>query len=180
MTWALEEITYPISCNLCAQEFGDLQTFYAHVRLTHLPFPSPTIRESRQTQFARQPRRHINTQDLDMSGSQGSIKREGSRGVEEPRRQLRRTVSRTKLGEGGASGPTAVVPKPKGDGKVEQKSLNNIMLKAILKTHQTMRDLSSTVWDTLLIKASSTEADNMQKQTQPFADKERQEERGHT
>ena len=23
MTWALEEITYPISCNLCAQEFGD-------------------------------------------------------------------------------------------------------------------------------------------------------------
>ena len=23
MTWALEEVTHPISCNLCAQEFGD-------------------------------------------------------------------------------------------------------------------------------------------------------------
>ena len=31
-TWALEEIT---------------QTYYDHVRLTHLSFPSPTIRESR-------------------------------------------------------------------------------------------------------------------------------------
>ena len=58
MTWALEEITQPISCNLCAQEFGDLQTYNAHVRLTHLPFPSPTVRESRHAQSARQPRRH--------------------------------------------------------------------------------------------------------------------------
>ena len=53
------------------------------------------------------------------------------------------------------------------------------MLKAILKTHQTMRDLSSKVWDTLLIKASSPEADSMQKQTQTYAEKVRQEERGH-
>ena len=73
-----------------------------------------------------------------------------------------------------------MAPKPKGDGKVEQKSLNKIMLKAILKTHQTMRDLSSTVWDTLLIKASSPEADIMQKQTQIYAEKVRQEGRGHT
>ena len=43
-----------------------------------------------------------------------------------------------------------------------------------------MRDLSSTVWDTLLIKASSLEADNMQKQTQTYAEKVRQEARGQT
>ena len=29
----------PIS--FCTQEFGDLQTYYAHARLTHLPFPAP-------------------------------------------------------------------------------------------------------------------------------------------
>ena len=107
-----------------------------------------------------------NTQDLEMSGSQGSIKREGSQGVEGPR-QLRRTASRTKQREGGASGLASALTKTKGDGKVVgQKSLNKIMLKAILKTHQTMRDLSSTVWDTLLTKASSPETDNMQMQTQ--------------
>ena len=120
-----------------------------------------------------------NTQEMDMSGSQGSIKRDGRRSGEEPRKQLRRTVSRTKQREGGASGLTTVVPKPNGDGKVEQKSLNKIMLKAILKAHQTMRDLSSTVWDTLLIIASSPEADSMQKQTQTCAEKVRQEGHGH-
>ena len=75
-----------------------------------------------------------------------------------------------------------MVPKAKGDGKVaEQKTLNKIMLKAILKTKQTMRDLSSSVRDTLLFKASSPEADNMQKQTQTYAEKVRQEgERTHT
>ena len=56
ITWALEEITFPISCNLCAQEFGNLQTYYTHARMTHLPFPAPTVRESK-TQQARQPRR---------------------------------------------------------------------------------------------------------------------------
>ena len=58
MTWALKKITHPISCNLCAQEFGDLQTYYAHVRLTHLLVPAPTISENRHAQHARQPRRH--------------------------------------------------------------------------------------------------------------------------
>ena len=58
MTWALEEITHPIICNLCTHQFEGLQTFCAHVRFTHLPFPSPTIRESRHAQPARQPRRH--------------------------------------------------------------------------------------------------------------------------
>ena len=94
------------------------------------------------------------------------------------RRQLRRIASRTKQDEG-ASGSTAVA-KPKADSKIEQKSLNNIMLKAILKTHRLMRDLSSTVWDTLLIKASSSEEDSMQKQAQTYAEKVRQEVRGHT
>ena len=76
-----------------------------------------------------------NTQDQDMSGSQGAIK---SRGVEGPR-QLRRTASRTKQREGGASGLASAFTKTKGDGKVvEQKGFNKIMLKAILKTHQTM------------------------------------------
>ena len=114
-----------------------------------------------------------------MSGSKGSIKRKGSRGVEGPR-QLRRTVSRTKQREGGASGSTSVLTKHKGEGKVEQKSLNKITLKAIIKTNQTRRDLSSTVWDTLLIKASSPEADKMQKQAQTNAEKVRQEGKGHT
>ena len=54
------------------------------------------------------------------------------------------------------------------------------MLKAILETHQTMRDLSSAGWDTLLIKASSPDADNVQKLTQTCAAKVRQEEKGHT
>ena len=49
------------------------------------------------------------------------------------------------------------------------------MLKAILKTHQTMRDLSSTERDTLLIKASSPEADSVQKQTQTHVEKVREE-----
>ena len=115
-----------------------------------------------------------NTQDLEVSGSQGSIKRYGSRGVEGPR-QLRRTVSRTKQREGGASGSASVLTKPMGDGTVEQKSLNKIMLKAILKAilkaHQTMRDLSSTVWDTLRIKATSPQADIVQMQTQTYAEK---------
>ena len=57
-------------------------------------------------------------------------------------RQLRRTVSRTKQREGGASGSTTGFPKPQGDSKFEQQSLNSIMLKAILKTHQTTPDLS--------------------------------------
>ena len=36
------------------------------------------------------------------------------------------------------------------------------------------------MWDTLLIKASSPEADNMQKQTQTYAEKVRLEWKGHT
>ena len=108
-------------------------------------------------------------------------KRDGSRGGEEqPRRQLRRTASRVKR-EGEARGPTAAETKlPKKESKLDQKSLNKLMLKAILKMHQTTRELTSTLWDTLLVKASSPEADNMQKQTQTYAEKVRHEGRGHT
>ena len=76
------------------------------------------------------------TQELDTSASLGFIKWDGSLFAEQQnRRQLRRTTSRTKR-DGGASGSTAV-PKAKVDGKIEQKTLNKIMLKAILKTRQT-------------------------------------------
>ena len=53
-----------------------------------------------------------------------------------------------------------------------------MMLKA--NTHQTMRDLSSTVWDTLRVKASSPKAANVQKQTPTYAERVRQEGRWHT
>ena len=51
-------VTQPISYNLCVREIGDLQTCHAHVRLTHLPFPAPTIRASRHAQPARLSRRY--------------------------------------------------------------------------------------------------------------------------
>ena len=113
-----------------------------------------------------------NTQDMDTGASQGSTKRDGA-GAEEQRsrRQLRRTASST-MQDGGASSSTmAVVAKPEADSKVEQKSLNTIILKAILNTHQTMRDPSSTVWETLLVKAPSPEAESFQKKTQTFSER---------
>ena len=121
------------------------------------------------------------TQEMDTSVSQGSNKRDGV-GAEVQRngRQLRRTASRTKQ-DGAASGSTmAVVAERRADSKVEQKGINKIMLKATLRTRQTMRDLSSTVWDTLLVNASSPEVDTVQKQAQIHAEKERQERRGHS
>ena len=70
---------------------------------------------------------------------------------------------------------TTVVPKIKGEGKVvERKSVNKIMLKAILKAHQTMRDLSSTVWDTLL----STTCRSRHRPTQRKSDKRGKDTRG--
>ena len=175
MTWAVEEITHPMSCNLCAQEFGD----FANVLYTGPPESSalPITDDSRESVC-----RVCSTTQTPQATLKTSKEPARGKAVEAWRgpRQLRRTVSRTKQREGGASGSASVLSKPKGDGKVEQKSLNKIMLKAILKTHQTMRDLYSTVWDTLLIKAESSEADNMQKQTKNYAEKVRQEERGHT
>ena len=120
-----------------------------------------------------------NTQEMDTSASQGSNNGDGA-GKEEQRsrRQFRRNASRTKQG-GGASG-TAVVAKPNADSQGERMSLNKLMLKAILKTHLTMRDLSSTAWDTLLGKTSSSKVENMEKQTRAYAERVRQEGRGHT
>ena len=59
------------------------------------------------------------------------------------------------------------------DSEVEQQSLNKIMLKAILKTHQTMRDGvgHSADWG---------EEPPGRQQTQTHAERVRQEERGHT
>ena len=43
---------------LASKKFGDLQTYFAHASLTHLPFPAPRIRGSRDAQPLRQPRRN--------------------------------------------------------------------------------------------------------------------------
>ena len=87
MTWSLEEVK-PISCNFCAQEFGDFK------RVTHMsacstcPFPSPTSRASRRAQLVRQPRRHR---------QHPSDGREPEPRVHQERRQLsRRGAARTK------------------------------------------------------------------------------------
>ena len=179
MTWALEEIVLPISCNLCAQEFGDLQTYYTHAFLTHLPFPAPTIRESRHAQPARQPRRHrLHSRDgherepgIHQEGRQQ--RRRGAAKAAPTNRQQSQARRRGPRIDGSSS-------QAKEEFKFDQKSLNKLMLKAILKMHQTTRELTSTVWYTLLVNASSPEADNMQKQTQTYAKKVQQEERGHT
>ena len=153
MTWSLEEVTQPIRARMCASA-----NVLRACLLDALALPSSDD-QTESTCPASLTAKHAEEQ--------------------QHRRQLRRNACRTKR-DGGASGSTTVVAKPKADIKVEQKSLKKIMLKAILKTHQTMRDLSSTVWDTLLIKASSPKADSMQKQTRTYAVKVRQEEREHT
>ena len=145
MTWSLEEVTQRISCNLCAQESGDLQTYYAHARLTHLLFPAPTIRAIGHAQHRQHSR--------DGHERQPKVQQDGRRGRRGAAKPKTAPTSRTKQ-DRRARGSTTVVVKPKADSKIEQQSLNKIMLKAILKTHQKMRDLSSTVWCTLLIKAS--------------------------
>ena len=99
MTWAPDEITHPIICNLCAHQFEGLQTYCAHVRLTHLPFHHRRSERVDMPSLLDNSDATGNTQEMDTSGSQGCIKRDGSRGGEEPRRQLRRTVSRTRQGE---------------------------------------------------------------------------------
>ena len=153
MTWALEEIILPISCNLCAQEFGDLQTYYTHARLTHMPFPATTIRES-NAQPARQPRRH---RQLSRDGQERE-----PRGRQEGRQQRRRGAA--EAASTNRQQNQARRRNPRIDGS-----------DAILKMHQRTRELTPTMWDTLLVKASSPEADNMQKQTQTYAEKVRQE-----
>ena len=144
MTWSPEEVTQPISCKLCEQESGDLQTYCAHARLTHLSFPVLTIRGSRHAQLLGQRRRNKqharNGHEREPRVHHWEGRHLGRRGA--AKSKAAPTNRQTKR-DGGASGSTTVVAKPKADIKVEQ-SLNKI-LKAILQTHQTMRDLSSTV-----------------------------------
>ena len=103
MTWSLKEVTEPITCNLCEQEFGDLQTDYAHARLTHLPFPAPTIKGCRHAQPLRQPRRN-------RQHARNGHKREPG-GHQEGPQPGRRGAAKSKR-DGGASGATTAVAKP--------------------------------------------------------------------
>ena len=134
-------VTQPISCNLCEQEF-DVQTYSAHAR-PHLPFPA-TIRVSRHAQLRapRRNRQHARNGHEREPGVEGD-----GVGAEEQRhrRQVQRTSSRTQQ-DGESADRQQWWPSPKADSQLEQKSLNKFMLKAILKTYQTMRDQSSRVW----------------------------------
>ena len=78
MTWSLEAVTQPISCNLCEQEFGDLQTYYAHARLTRRTCPSQLRRSEGVNMPSLSQDATGNTQELDTSASLGSIMKDGS------------------------------------------------------------------------------------------------------
>ena len=66
--------TQPISCNLCAQDLGDLRTYYAHARLTQVPFPAPASMSSvSDRQDARQ-------QSSDGHEREPTVHQEGLRG----------------------------------------------------------------------------------------------------
>ena len=65
-----------------------------------------------------------------------------------------------------------MVPKPKGDGKVEQKSLNKIVLKANPRhASDDARPIFDGVGHSVDQSVERLEADNMQKQTQTYAEK---------
>ena len=97
MIWSLEEVK-PISCNFCAQEFGDFK------RVTHMSACRACLSQCRRFERVGVPSLFDsqdatdNTQVMDAIPSPGSIKRDGSLVAEEQqkRRQLRRTASRTK------------------------------------------------------------------------------------
>ena len=120
--------------NLCAQEFGDLQTHYAHAQLPHLLVPAPTIQTEQHTKPARRPRRH-KQHSRDGHEREPRVRQERRRwrtGAAKPKtapthrepHQTRRWNQR--LGGGG---------KPKADSKPNRRAPNTI-LKATLKTHQ--------------------------------------------
>ena len=126
MTWSLEEVTQPISSCPCAQEFL-------------------MIRTNRHAQLVRQPRRHWQHSryghELEPKDYQ-----DGCCGRTRAAKPKTPPKYRRPHQDGGASGSAmALAAKPKEDSKGEQKSRNQIMLKAKLKTHQTLRDLSSMV-----------------------------------
>ena len=78
--------------------------------------------------------------------------------------------------EGEASGSRTVVAKPKGEGKVEQKSCSRLFSGRTRRCGTCPRRFGYTAGES----ASSPEADNMRKQTQTKAEKVRQEKRGQT
>ena len=98
-TWSLEEVTHSQSvATFASKNLGICKRITRHARLTHLPFPAPTIRGSRHAQPLRQPRRNEATRKKwTRAASPGSIKRDGSLVAQEQqsRRQLRQTASRT-------------------------------------------------------------------------------------
>ena len=111
-----------------------------------------------------------------MSGSHGSFKRDGSRGGEEPRRQPRRTASRTEKREGGDQrlDDSGTQAQGRRHGRAEESQQDHV------QGHpQDASDDARPILHGVLIKASSLEADNMQKQTQTHAEKVRQEGCGH-
>ena len=168
--------TQPISCNLYAQEFEDLQTCYAHDRLTHLLFPSPTIRESRHAHPTRQPRRH-RQDSRDGHEQEPRVHREGR----QPRRGSAKAASTNRQPNQAATRRDQLLDDSgtqaqgrRSSRRVSTRSCSRPSSRRIRR----MRDLSTTVWDTLLIKASSSKRDNMQKQTLTYAEKVRQEDAG--
>ena len=157
-TWALEEITLPISCNLSAQEFGDLQTYYTRARMTHLPFPAPAIRES-TAQPAQQTRRH--RQHSRNGHERGPTVRQKGR-QQRPRGAAKAASTYRQLSQ-------ARKRNFRIDGSGGQAAQGRKQVRAE-DPHQ-----AATGWDTLLVKASSPKADNIQEQTQTYAEKARQE-----
>ena len=112
--------------NLRAQEFGDSQAYYTHVRLTHLLFPAPTIRENRCAQPAPQSTRHKQhprfgherepwVHQEERQSRRGRAKAASTN--RQPNQAARKRASR---------GSVSVLTKPKGDGEVEKKGLNKI------------------------------------------------------
>ena len=120
-----------------------------------------------------------NTQEIDMSGSQGSIKR-CSRGGGEPRRQLRRTVSRTKQREGGASGLDDGGTQAQGrrQGRAQESQQDHA------QGHpQDASDGARPIFDGVGHSGDQSvesRSGHIQKQTQTHAEKVRQERPGHT
>ena len=176
MNWALEEIILPISCNLCAQEFGDLQTYYTHARLTHLPFPAPTIRES-NAQPARQPSRQH---------ARDGQERE-PRDRQEGRQQRRRGAA--KAASTNRQQNQARRRNPRIDGSGSQAAQGRIQVRAeepqqadAQGNSQNAPDDARTdpddVGHTVGQSIEPRSRQHMQKQTQTYAEKVRQEGRG--
>ena len=150
-----------MSCNLCEQEFGHLQTYYAHVRLTNLPFPAPTIRGRRHGQLFGSQDATGNTQEVDTSASRGH--QEGR----QPGR--RRTVAPTNLQRNQARWRSQRLD----DGGGQAQSRHQVRAEVPQQDHaeghpQGVSDDARPILDGVghSAEALSPEADSMQEQTQ--------------